>query len=247
MNNQIEDLVAAAAADPGIEARIKLFRALRGNELYYPSTEKVIDGREVWSAPLRRLGDGSVALVTYTTKNNRNLPKEFVGAEWRDLLRLTFDEIKPDWLVIVNRDDKLVSVSRSHIPAIIDDLRVVDSTNLPQPDTADVDLEEAISNASSSNSGDWFESVLAGLRGQEIFVHLADHLSPEGRPVMRTSPVGDVDGWILAYTSRRRAGITYAGLQWEGAVAMIKNSMEIPGIRIVNNADDWILLGRDVI
>ncbi|TXF10693.1 hypothetical protein E5N00_21705, partial [Mycobacterium tuberculosis] len=62
-----------------------------------------------------------------------------------------------------------------------------------------------------------------------------------------TSSAAGRDGWVLTYTTRNRPGISYGGITWDALVNMIKSNPDIPGVRVVNEADDWILLGRDVI
>jgi hypothetical protein len=33
-------------------------------------------------------------------------------------------------------------------------------------------------------------------------------------------------------------------MKWEAIVEMVKNAAEIPGVHIINDRDDWVVLGR---
>lgn len=105
-------------------------------------------------------------------------------------------------------------------------------------------LEEAISDASRSDDNKWDKAILTLLRGREVYLHLTGGGVPNGQPSMMTSAAGGRDGWILTYTSRRRPGIAYGGVRWEELVTMIGKLDAAPGVRVVNENDDWVILGR---
>jgi hypothetical protein len=64
---------------------------------------------------------------------------------------------------------------------------------------------------------------------------------------MITSEVGDVRGLVQAYTTRRRPEIVYGGMTWQAIADMVKGSSDIPGVHIINDNDDWVVLGRSEI
>jgi hypothetical protein len=248
MNNaeRIEHLVTAAAQDTSGDPRVQLFRALDGVEVFYSATAAAND-RHMLSTPLRRLNDGSSALVVYTSKRHPDLPERFVGAQWQELLNIAYEAVRADWLVVVNRNNDTVAVAREQIPIIIADLQSSRADHLIGSFDRAAELEKIISSSAHTTSEEWYEPALIHLRGRELYLHLTDVVSPDGQPSMRTSTAAGRDGWIETYTTRRRPGIRYGGIAWEELVKMIKNDSEIPGVRVVNDADDWIVLGRDVI
>ncbi|WKG03651.1 hypothetical protein [Mycolicibacterium sp. HK-90] len=244
--DRIEALVALAARENSGGPRVELFRALNGKELYYATTEVLVDGRPMMSTPLRRLDDGSAAMVVYTSKRHPDLPRRFAGAQWSTLLGIA-QSVRSDWMVIVGSNNETVAITRDQLAVISASLQEprtdYAASNSPPPDA----LENAISNAVNTNAHDRYESALNQLRDRELYAHLTDEVSPGGQPSLLTSAAGGVDGWILTYTTRMRPGIKYGGIVWEELVRMVKNNTSIPGIRVVNEADDWIVLGRDVI
>lgn len=54
-------------------------------------------------------------------------------------------------------------------------------------------------------------------------------------------------GVAQVYTSRRRHGVTYGGMTWDTLANIVKNSPDISGVQIVNDNDDWVVLGRSEI
>jgi len=239
-------IFSAAARETGSgHARLELFRALDGVTLYYVGSKTEVDGQPVVSTRLRRLDDGSSAMVVYTSRRHPDLPDRFLAAKWSDILRTAYETVRPDWLVIANMRNETVPISRDQIPVILADLSVPEADRIPDPVVVEGDLESAISGAAGTDSEHWYEPVMTQLCGREIYLHLAD--SADGSPIMVTSPAAGRDGWVLTYTTRNRPGIRYGGIKWEQLVDMIKNNPAIPGVRVVNDADDWVLLGRDVI
>ncbi|MCV7065244.1 hypothetical protein H7H51_05160 [Mycolicibacterium farcinogenes] len=241
--HRIEHLVTVAARDHSGQSRVELFRALNGKELFYATSEVVVEGRAMLSTPLRRLDDGSLAMLVYTSKRHPDLPETFGGTDWSNLLNIA-QSLRADWMVIIGRNNDTVAITQSQLSIVSASLR--ESRNGYNSEPAD-ELEQAISNAVNTEAADQYESALIQLRGREIYVQLAEETSPDGQPSLVTSAAGGINGWILTYTTRRRPGLKYGGLVWEDLVSMIKNSKDIPGVRVVNNADDWVILGRDVI
>ncbi|MGW4097504.1 hypothetical protein [Mycobacterium sp. NPDC004974] len=233
-SDQTAQLFTIAAQDGGPLPRAQLFRALAGKEMYYAATAVEVDGGRKFSTPLRRLDDGSLAMLVYSSKRHPELPQHFAGAHWPTLLEIAHESLQADWLVITNLKNETVAISREHMPAVIADLR-------------GDELEMAISCAVDARPEDWFESALAVLRGRELYLHLRGNASPGAQQTMHTSSAAGRSGWILAYTTRTRPGITYGGITWESLVDMTRGAAEIPGVQIVNDGNDWIILGRDVI
>jgi hypothetical protein len=237
----------AARGDSG-DARVQLFRALDGEELFYLAEEVLVDGRQMLSTPVRKLEDGSSAMRVYSSKHHPDLAQGCVGAPWAHVLNVAYGGVQADWLVLINLDNLIVAIARDQIPVILSDLTGPKDGHPSSQPAATVDsLESAITNAVQTSSDEWYESTLHQLRGRELYLHLTDGFSATGQPSMRTSAAGGRDGWILTYTSRKRPGIKYGGIKWEELVKMVKNNEQMPGVRVVNNSDDWIILGRDVI
>ncbi|MHC9292581.1 hypothetical protein ACRCUN_08925 [Mycobacterium sp. LTG2003] len=243
---EIEHLVTVAAQNPSWGPRVELFRALDGFTLFYVATEREINGRRMLSTPLRRLDNGASAMVAYTSRRHPDLPERFAGAEWGELLRVAHEAVRPDWLVIVNRNNDTVGIPQDQLLSIAAYLKDPKLKHMKVQSMAD-DLEKVISDAAHTPSEDWYEPALLRLHGRELYLHLTDDVSPDGQPSISTSSAAGRHGWILTYTTRRRPGIRYGGIMWEELVKMIKNSEDMPGVRVVNDADDWILLGRDEI
>lgn len=245
--NRIEHLVKAAARDSSSGGpRLELIRALSTGELFYAATEVMVDGRAMMSTRLRRLEDGSNAMLVYTSKKHPDLPQRFAGAQWSTLVNIA-QSVGSDWIVIIGRDNDTVPITRQQLAIIsgaIPEAEIGYSQQTAR--TADA-LETAISDAVKANGTDRYELALTLLRGREVYAHLIDDVSSRGRTSLLTSAAGGIDGWILIYTTRRRSGIKYGGLAWEDLVDMVKQDAGIPGIRVVNEVDDWIILGRDVI
>lgn len=242
----IELLVSTAARDNTADARFELFQKLVGVELYYQADKKTIDGQEMTSTPVRRLNDGSYAMRAFTSKKHPDLPRSFVGARCPELFSIATDLVDADWLVVINLNNDLVAFSRDQLRGMFTASQA--SANAPQAavPAASIELEQAISRAVHTDSETWYDPVLAHLRGRELYLHLTEGASPGGQATMRTSNVGGREGWILTFTTRSRPGIRYGGITWEALVNMVRESQNVPGVQVVNDADDWIVLGRDV-
>jgi hypothetical protein len=108
-------------------------------------------------------------------------------------------------------------------------------------------LERALSDVGHTHDTGWQERIVALLRGREVYLHFTGEAVPGGQPSMMTSAANGRDGWILTYTSRRRSGITYGGIRWEELETMIGKLAAAPGVRVVNDNDDWVVLSRDAL
>lgn len=240
-------IFSSAAQDTGDgRARLELFRALDGVTLYYVATEREIDGNRVLSTRLRKLDDDSSAMVVYTSRRHPDLPDRFVASQWSNILKAAYETVRPDWLVVANMRNETVAIPRVQIPVILADLSTPEADRTPNPLVVADDLERVISDAAEMTSDGWYGSAITHLRGRELYLHLKDGANA-GQPDIVTSSAAGRAGWVLTYTTRNRPGISYGGITWEALVNMIKSNPDIPGVRVVNEADDWILLGRDVI
>jgi len=242
----IELLVSSTARENTGDARVELFRKLIGVELYYQADRKTVDGREVTSTPVRRLNDGSYAMRAFTSKKHPDLPRSFVGARCPELFSIATDLVDADWLVIVNLKNDLVAFSRDQLRGMYIASQASENAHQAAGSAASIELEQAISQAVHTDSETWYDPVLARLRSRELYLHLADDESPGGQPTMRTSNVGGRDGWIRTFTTRSRPGIRYGGITWESLANIVRENPNVPGVQVVNDADDWIILGRDV-
>jgi len=244
----IEKLVADAAHDRSGQYRAELFEKLIGVELFYVANKKIVDSREMTSTPVRTLDDGSHAMCAYTSKLHPDLPRSFAGAKCPEIFQIATELVQADWLVIINQKNDMVPFSREQLQGMFAASQMpADKSTSDNPDgqRAADQLETVISNAVQTHSDDWHEPALALLRDREVFLHLTNSPNPETQPTMRTSRISGRDGWILTYTTRSRAGIRYAGITWENLVKLVHENAAIPGVQVVNDADDWIVLGRD--
>ncbi|BBZ58452.1 MULTISPECIES: hypothetical protein [Mycolicibacterium] len=242
----IELLVSTAARDNTGDARFELFQKLIGVELYYQADKKTIDGREMTSTPVRKLNDGSYAMRAFTSKKHPDLPRSFVGARCPELFSIATDLVDADWLVIVNLKNDLVAFSRDQLRGMFIAPQASENASQAAGAAVSIELERAISQAVQTDSETWYDPVLTQLRSRELYLHLADGYSPGGQPTMLTSNVGGREGWIRTFTTRSRPGIRYGGITWEALVNMVRENPNVPGVQVVNDADDWIVLGRDV-
>lgn len=165
-------------------------------------------------------------------------------------LEIVLNIPQADWLFLTNRGGKWLAINRSKIPEILNSLPSEPnehSSNPPMREsvkTSPSTLESLISTAVRAPTQNLSDPILEQLKGRELYIRLAPDSPKDGRPVMITSKVGDVGGLVQAYTTRSRPGITYAGMQWDAIVDMINNAPQVPGVHIINDNDDWIVLGR---
>jgi hypothetical protein len=245
--NDIDQLVRAAASDKSPEALEALCRALDAKEVFYRANLRHIDGGQRVSTPLLRLDDGSHALVVYTSKAHPDLPSKFGGAPFRHVLRMALDIPAADWLIVTGMQGTWLPIRKNQIAAILQILANKEPNGIATEQANNnrgTDLEILISDAVGRPADSWFDEMLRSLSGRELYIKLSDQPADSGRPVMITSEVEGVKGLVQAYTSRRRPGIAYGGMKWEALVGMVKNAAEISGVHIINDQDDWVVLGR---
>jgi hypothetical protein len=254
--DQIEELVKVASLGNSTESRAALYQALDSVELYYRAAASVVDEIRFLSTPLLRLPDDTHAMMVYTSKSHPDLPQEFVGASWRRTLEIAWSIPRADWLILTNLGGNWLAINRRQVLGVLNSLssepddpgeRSNDSSGWESAKTSPDTLDSLISKAVRASAENWYDPVLKQLQGRELYVQLAAELSEDGQPVMVTSKVGDIRGLVQAHTSCSRPGITYGGMTWEAIVDMIENAPHIPGIHIINDNDDWIVLGRSEI
>jgi hypothetical protein len=248
--DEIDRLINAAVNEKSSEGLEAVCRALNSGEVFYRATAHHVDGKQRVSTPLLRLDDGSHALMVYASKVHPDLPSKFGGAPFRQVLRMALDIPEADWLIVTSRQGTWLPIRKTQIAAILETLaNGPPNETLAEQSNNDraTDLEVLISNAVGESADSWFDVMLRALSGRELYIKLSDQPSETGRPVMITSEVGGVNGLVQAYTSRRRPEITYGGMKWEAIAEMVKGAPEIPGVHIINDRDDWVVLGRSEI
>jgi hypothetical protein len=245
--DEVDRLIKAAILEPNADTLAAVHRALDSVEVFYRATVSEVGGKQRVKTPLLRLNDGSHALMVYTSKTHPDLPREFGGAPWQHTLKMALQMPQADWLILTNLHGDWLPIGKSQIAQLLGVARG-DSPRNGRADTtsseADDDLDSLIRKAAERPEEDWLESLRRALTGRELFLRLADERAEDGRPKMVTSEVGDVSGLVQAYTTRRRPGIVYGGMPWESIVDMMKNTPDIPGIHIINDSDDWVVVGR---
>jgi SseB protein N-terminal domain len=245
--NEIDRLIRAAADDKSPEALEAVCRALDSGQVFYRANARQVDGKQRVSTPLLRLDDGSHALMVYASKTHPDLPSKFGGAPFRHVVKMALDIPAADWLIVTSMQGDWLPIRKNQLAAIRETLgsEIPNAIADEQSDNGrDADLESLISIAVGKPADKWSDALIRKLRGRELYVKLSDQPSDNGRPVMVTSEVGGVKGLVQAYTSRRRPGITYGGMKWEAIVEMVNNATEIPGVHVINDRDDWVVLGR---
>lgn len=247
MLDEIDRLIRAAASDKSPEALEAVCRALDSREVFYRASVRHVDGKQRVSAPLLRLDDGSHALMVYASKAHPDLPSKFGGAPFRHVLKMALEIPAADWLIVTSTQGTWLPIRKTQIAIILQTLGNKEPNKIATEQSNNnrgTDLEALISNAVSKSADSWSDEILRSLSGRELYIKLSDQASDSGRPVMITSEVGGVKGLVQAYTSRRRPDIAYGGMKWEAIVEMVKNAAEIPGVHIINDRDDWVVLGR---
>jgi hypothetical protein len=152
-----------------------------------------------------------------------------------------------DWLIVTSIQGDWLPIRKAQIVAILETLENREPNRVDpghSDDNRGADLEALISNSVVKSSDSWSDEMLRALSGRELYLKLSEQPLENGQQVMITSQVGDVKGLVQAFTSRRRPGITYGGMKWEAIVEMVKKATEIPGVHIINDRDDWVVLGR---
>jgi hypothetical protein len=185
--------------------------------------------------------------MVYASRAHPDLPSKFGGAPFRHVLKMALDIPAADWLIVTSMQGNWLPIRKAQIAIILQTLGNEEPNRLATEQSnnnRDADLEALISIAVGKSADNWSDELIRELSGRELYVKLSDQPSDNGRPVMVTSEVGGVKGLVQAYTSRRRPGITYGGMKWEAIVEMVKNATEIPGVHVINDRDDWVVLGR---
>lgn len=244
---EVDRLIKAATLEPSADALHAVARALEHTEVFYRAKVSDMDGKQRVSTPLLRLDDGTHALMVYTSKAHPDLPRQFGGAPWRHALKMALEIPQADWLIVTNLQGDWLPIKKSQIAQLLGTETPGTSENKgPAASLAatNSELGQLISDAAQRSEEDWLAPLLGALRGHELFLKLGDQLSEDGRPKIVTSEVRGVGGLVQAYTSRRRPGIVYGGMRWEAIVDMIKGNSEITGVHIINDNDDWVVLGR---
>jgi hypothetical protein len=248
LSDEVDRLIRAAASERSPQALEAVCRALDSGEVFYRATAHHADGKQRVSTPLMRLDDGSHALMVYASKAHPDLPSKFGGAPFRHVLKMARDIPEADWLIVTNMQGTWLPIRKTQIAAILETLENRKPNGIAATEQSSnnhgADLEALISNAVGKSADKWSDEMLRTLSGRELYIKLSDQPSDSGRPVMITSEAGGVKGLVQAYTSRRRPGIAYGGMKWEAIVEMVKNTNEIPGVHIINDRDDWVVLGR---
>ena len=249
-NNDIEELVRIAAQQKSPMARRRLFLALRSIEVFFPRRVIHHEGKEVNATPLRRLPDGTHAMMLYTSKSHPDLPDSFGGGAFKDALTAALKMPALDWVILSNSASQSVAVSKEQIPAILD---VLNSDRQDQNgslaasgnDRVGKMVEDLITLAVSSTPEELSPPIGSVLRGRELFLELTAEQGEEGQPIMKTFQVNDIPNVVRAYLTRSRPGITYGGIRWEALEDMIRKEPGIQGVQIVNDADDWVVFDRE--
>jgi len=256
-DSDIEKLVEIATQENSHTARRRLFQAIRRVEVFSPCKMDPHDGKKIGSIPLARLSDGTHAMMLFTSKSHPHLSRHehFAGSTFADALAAALKMPNLDWVILSNNAWQRVTIHKQQIAAILDDLNsegqgqngsAVPSEDVPSEDdrTGKV-IEDSITRAVQSKSGELSPPIGSLLQGRELFLELAAGQGEDGQPIMKAFRVEHLSHVIRAYTTRIRPGITYGGIRWEELKNMIKIAPEISGVQVMNDADDWVVLDRE--
>jgi hypothetical protein len=248
--DEIDRLILAAESDKSPEALYAVCRALDSREVFYRASVRQVDGNQRVSTPLLRLDDGSHALMVYASRAHPDLPSKFGGAPFRHVLKMALDIPAADWLILTSLQGTWLPIRKTQIAVILETLGNKEPNRIDNEQSNNnrgADLETLISNAVGRSAESWTDEMLRSLSGRELYIKLSHQRTGSEQAVMITSEVGGVKGLVQAYTSRGRQGIAYGGMKWEAIVEMVKNAAEITGVHIINDRDDWVVLGRQEI
>lgn len=248
--DDIDTAISAASANPNADTLSAAVRALDAREVFYRATVNATEDGQRVTTPLARLSDGSHALVVYTSKSHPELPSKFGGASWRHVLSMTAQLPQADWLIVSTESGAWLPISRRQVPVILNGLNAAAPGSSHHPvESVDEEptLDEAISQAHGKPPDDWSRPLMERLGNRELYVRISPDRLEGGRPVLITSTIGEVGGLIQTYTSRIRKEFTYGGMTWEAIADMVKNAPAIPGVHLINDNDDWVVLDRKVI
>lgn len=248
-NIDIEQLVRIAAQEDAAVSRRRLFQALGPIELFFPLKAKRHEGKEVKATPLLRLSDGTNAMMLYTSKSHPDLSDTFGGGTFKDTLVAALRMPALDWVILSNRDSQRVAISKQSIPAVLDDLSSYRQDQNSPLETLGSGpsikiLEDLITRAVGSTPEELSPPIKSVLPGRELYLELTSGKSGR-QPTMKTSQVGGIPRVIRAYLTRSRQDISYGGIEWNDLKEMIRNTPEIDGVQIVNDADDWVVFDRE--
>lgn len=247
--NDLDALIATAVRGQEKGALADVIRALDSHEVFYRADVTPTEEGQRVTTPLVRLSDGSHAFVVYTSKAHPELPKKFGGAPWRHVLKMAAQLPQADWLIVSTPGGDWLPINKDQVNVIIQGLEGAapqgEGGYVNRPvDASGTDLDGLISRAQGSSPDEWSDSLLACVRNRELFVRISPDRLDDGRPVLVTSEIGSVRGLVQVYTSRVRSGMAYAGMTWQAIVDIVQNAPEIAGVHIINDNDDWVVLGR---
>jgi hypothetical protein len=246
----IEELVRIAAQEKSSAARRRLFGALIRVELFFPVKIKHHEGKPMRATPLLRLGDGTHAMMLYTSKAHPDLPDSFGGGFFKDALAAAIKMPELDWVIVSNRASQWVAVGTEEISAILGDLHPDEDEGNDVGMTSnggftDEMLEGLITRAVHSTPEEVSPPIDSVLAGREIYLELTDGQNHNGRHSMNIFQVGDMRNVVRAYLTRKRPGIKYGGIRWEALKEMMRNEPGLDGVQIINEADDWVVFNRE--
>lgn len=239
--DELDGLIRAVAEHGDARSWAALVDRLGPTEVFYPAEVARTRGGQRVSVPLLRLEDGTHAMVVYTNNSHPDLPQRFGGAPWRHAVELATQLPDADWMIVRGSDGGWLPIHRRRFPELLTALGV-----RPAPDE-EVDpepLETLISGAAGDSARPVVDALLHRLRSQELFVAIAPKAGPNGEPLFVTSAAGDLDKLLQVYTTRRRAGMAYAGMTWDGIAGVVTHNPDIRGVQVINDADDWVVFGR---
>ncbi|MEB4208601.1 hypothetical protein [Mycobacterium sp. 94-17] len=246
--SEIDKLISLASETKSTETNRRLFAALRGVELFFPRTKVEHEGGQVNATPLLRLSDGTNAMMLYTSKDHPDLPDTFAGGAFEDALTAALSMPELDWVIVCNRGSQWVAINKRNIPVVLNDPQPRDDHMDSSAQTPENDgniLEELITRAVNTPPEELSPPIGSVLRGRQIFIELAEGQREDEQPVMKTFTVQNMHRVIRAYTTRRRQGIRYGGMQWQALKNMIRTTTQLDGVQIVNDADDWVIFDRE--
>ncbi|CPW81204.1 SseB family protein [Mycobacteroides abscessus] len=231
---EIEDLVTRAAGQQDAALVSDLVVALNDHEVFYSLDVAEVDGQPQIKTPLLELADGSHALEVFTSRANPELWKEYAGAPWRNVLELAAEIPPVQWVIIKNDAGSRVPIRKSQVAVIL---------GILPPESATT-LDARIAKIANEPQAQPFTSLESQLSESQLFVRLTPESARSGQPTLLTSSAGGVDNLVQAYTSRSRPGYVYGEMDWRAIVGLVAHTPALAGIHIVNDNDDWVIIGR---
>lgn len=231
---EIEDLVTRAAGQQDAALVSDLVIALNDHEIFYSLDVEEVDGQPQIKTPLLELADGTHALEVFTSRANPGLWKEYAGAPWRQVLELAVEIPAVQWVIIKNEAGSRIPIRKSQIAVVLGVL----------PSESATTLDARIAKIANEPQAQPFTSLESQLSESQLFVRLTQESARSGQQTLLTSSAGGVDNLVQAYTSRGRPGYIYGEMDWRAIVGMVANTPALAGIHIVNDNDDWVIIGR---